>query len=164
MPPAVFVNEDLEIIHTRGKFDRYFKMPPGRPSLNILKMALDDLTLPLQSAIVAAKKEKRPVRRKGVTVSVSQWEERRRQREIVSFEVTPLKSAMNEPCFMIVFLEEAPLWSRGKSAGQIPCEAAEGLLDQEAQETGAGTGDGQGTFAIGDRKPGSYQRGVAIRQ
>ena len=73
VPPAVFVNEDLEIIHTRGKFDRYFKLPPGRPSLNILKMAVDDLTLPCKARFVAAKKEKRPVHRKGITVTLAEW-------------------------------------------------------------------------------------------
>jgi len=42
--------------------------------------------------------------------------------QIVSFEVIPLTSTLNEPCFMIVFLEEAPLWSRGKfgRAGSLP--------------------------------------------
>ena len=118
VPPAVFVNEDLEIIHTRGKFDRYFKMPPGRPSLNILKMAIDDLALPLQNAIAAAKKENRPVRRKGVPVSATNGKKGAASEEIVSFEVTPLKSALNEPCLMIVFLEETPLGSRGKAGSR----------------------------------------------
>ncbi len=117
MPPAVFVNEDLEIIHTRGRFDRYIKVPSGRPSLNILKMAIDDLTLPLQSAIAAARKEQRAVHRKGITVSVANGKKGATIEQIVSFEVVPLNSTMNEPCFMIVFLEEAPLWSRGKSGG-----------------------------------------------
>ncbi len=118
VPPAVFVNEDLEIVHTRGKFDRYFKMPPGRPSLNILKMALDDLALPLQNAIVAAKKENRPVRRKGVFVSATNGKKGAASDEVVSFEVTPLQSGLNEACLMIVFLEEAPLWSHGKSGSR----------------------------------------------
>jgi two-component system, chemotaxis family, CheB/CheR fusion protein len=83
-------------------------MPSGRPSLNILKMAVDDLTLPLQSAIAAARKEKRPVRRKGVTVSVAYGKKGTAIEQIVSFEVIPLKSTMNESCLMIVFLEETP--------------------------------------------------------
>ncbi len=115
VPPAVFVNEDLEIIHTRGKFNRYFKVPSGRPSLNILKMALNGLTLPLQNAIAAAKKENRPVRRKGLAVRIANGKRGAASEEIVSFEVIPLTSTLNEPCFMIVFLEEGPLWSFGKS-------------------------------------------------
>lgn len=114
VPPTVFVNEDLEIIHTRGKFNRYFKVPSGRPSLNILKMALDDLTVPLQNTIAAAKKGNRLVRRRGVNVRVMS-EKKGATEEVVSFEVIPLKSALNEPCFMIVFLEETPSSSYGKS-------------------------------------------------
>ena len=110
------MNEDLEIIHTRGKFNRYFKVPSGRPSLNILKMALNGLTLPLQNAIAAAKKENRPVRRKGLAVRIANGKRGAASEEIVSFEVIPLTSTLNEPCFMIVFLEEGPLWSSGKSS------------------------------------------------
>jgi two-component system, chemotaxis family, CheB/CheR fusion protein len=119
VPPTVFVNEDLEIVHTRGKFNRYFKVPSGRPSLNILKMALDDLAVPLQNALAAAKKEKRPVCRKGITVKVANGKRGAASEEIVSFEVIPLKSALNESCFMIVFLAGAPLWSDGKSGRSI---------------------------------------------
>jgi two-component system, chemotaxis family, CheB/CheR fusion protein len=38
-PAAVFVNEDLDVVHTRGNVTRYLKLAPGRASLNILKMA-----------------------------------------------------------------------------------------------------------------------------
>jgi two-component system, chemotaxis family, CheB/CheR fusion protein len=57
------------------------------------------------------------VHRKGITVSVANGKKGAAIEQIVSFEVIPFKSAVNEPCFMIVFLEEAPLWSRGKSGG-----------------------------------------------
>ena len=34
-PAAAFINEDLEIIHTRGNISRYFKLAPGRASLSV---------------------------------------------------------------------------------------------------------------------------------
>ena len=107
VPPTVFVNEDLEIIHTRGKFNRFFKMPSGRPTLNILKMAPDDLALPLQTAIAVAKKENRSVARKGIAVRGSNGKKGAAAGETISFEVVPLKSGMNELCYMIVFTEQA---------------------------------------------------------
>ena len=107
VPPTVFVNEDLEVVHTRGKFNRFFKMPPGRPTLNILKMSVEDLTLPLQTAIAAAKKEKRAVSRKGIAIRVANGKKGAGPAETVSFEVVPLKSGMNELCLMIVITEDA---------------------------------------------------------
>jgi two-component system, chemotaxis family, CheB/CheR fusion protein len=115
VPPTVFVNEDMEIIHTRGRFNRYFKMPAGRPTLNVLKMAHDDLMLSLQNAILAAKKEKRPVSRTGITVKVTNGKKGASRKENVAFEVTPLRSGLNELCFMIVFREEGSPWKPGKS-------------------------------------------------
>src|SRR5215470_6808535 len=47
-PATVFINEDLEIIHTRGQVNRYLKLAPGRASLNILKMAREGLLLDLR--------------------------------------------------------------------------------------------------------------------
>jgi two-component system CheB/CheR fusion protein len=114
VPPTVFVNEDLEIIHTRGKFNRYFKMPPGRPTLNILKMAHDDLMLDLQNAIARAKKEKRMVRKKSVVLRATNGKNGEND-QVVNVEVIPVKSGMNEQGFMIVLQEEAAGTASGKS-------------------------------------------------
>src|SRR5262249_649828 len=50
-PATVFVNEGLEIVHTRGQVNRYLKLAPGRASLNILKMAREGMLLDLRNAI-----------------------------------------------------------------------------------------------------------------
>ncbi len=86
-------------------------MPVGRPTLNLLKVALEDLSHPLQSAILAAKRQNRAISRKGITVRVSGGK-RRRAEELVSFEVVPFTSGMNELYFMIVFLEDPPAVQR----------------------------------------------------
>jgi two-component system CheB/CheR fusion protein len=138
VPPAVFVNEDLEIVHTRGRFDRYFKMPPGRPTLNLLKMAVEDLSVPLQSAILAAKKEKRLVHRKGITLRLPNGKKGASREEVVSLEVVPVKSAMNELCFMIVFLEEDNSQAKGGSRGKRRVDSSSKRyrrLEEELQAT-----------------------------
>src|ERR1700690_436773 len=67
-PATVFINEDLEILHTRGNVNRYLKLASGRASLNLLKMALDGLQFDLRSAITLSKKESRAVKKQNVIV------------------------------------------------------------------------------------------------
>ncbi len=56
-PATAFINEDLEIIHTRGNISRYLKLGTGRASLNILKMTREGILLGLRTAIAKAGKE-----------------------------------------------------------------------------------------------------------
>jgi DNA-binding CsgD family transcriptional regulator len=67
-PATVFVNEDLEIIHSRGNVNRYLKLAPGRASLSISKMAREGLLTDLRNAISQAKKENVPVRRQNIQI------------------------------------------------------------------------------------------------
>src|SRR5262249_15214050 len=65
-PATVFINEELEIVHSRGNINRYLKLSPGRASLSILKMAREGMLLELRNAITRAKKENTSVRKVGV--------------------------------------------------------------------------------------------------
>jgi two-component system CheB/CheR fusion protein len=46
-PATAFINEDMEIIHTRGRVNRYLKLSPGRASLSILKIAREGILVDL---------------------------------------------------------------------------------------------------------------------
>lgn len=99
-PAAVFVDEALEIVHTRGDVDRYLKLSSGRATLSILKMAREGLLLELRNAVTRAKKENITVRREHVEVKTDHTVRN------VSFEVIPLRvSSSREPYLMIVFEE-----------------------------------------------------------
>jgi two-component system CheB/CheR fusion protein len=107
-PAVVFVNEDMEIVHSRGNVDRYLKLAPGRASLSLLKMAREGLQIELRNAISRAKKENAPVAKRNLHVkngngdSISSTEAVR----LVSFEVTPVTLAnLKEMYFMIIFQE-----------------------------------------------------------
>ncbi len=76
-PATVFVNDDLEIIHTRGSVNRFLKLMPGRASLSILKMAQEGLLLELRNAISRAKERKR----RGAEGKCSHQRRRRWRRE-----------------------------------------------------------------------------------
>ncbi|HEU5410118.1 MAG TPA: chemotaxis protein CheB [Candidatus Acidoferrales bacterium] len=111
-PAAAFINEDLEIIHTRGNISRYFKLAPGRASLSILKMAREGLLMDLRNAISRAKKDNVPVRKENVLVKSGNGNggthSANEATRLVNFEVAPIRMGkLKEPYFMIIF-EDAP--------------------------------------------------------
>jgi two-component system, chemotaxis family, CheB/CheR fusion protein len=55
-PPAIVVNDHLEIVQTRGRTGNFLELAPGRASLNLLKMARPGLLYQLQNAIDEAKR------------------------------------------------------------------------------------------------------------
>jgi two-component system, chemotaxis family, CheB/CheR fusion protein len=99
-PTAVFVDEALEVVHSRGNVDPYLKLSAGRATLSILKMAREGLLLELRNAITRAKKDHVTVRREHVEVKTDH------SIRDVNFEVIPLRVAnTNEPYLMVVFEE-----------------------------------------------------------
>jgi two-component system CheB/CheR fusion protein len=67
-PATVFVNDELEIVHSRGSVNRYLKLSPGRASLNILKMAREALQIELRNALGRVKKEGATVHKHGIVL------------------------------------------------------------------------------------------------
>jgi two-component system CheB/CheR fusion protein len=97
-PAAVFVNEDFEIVHSRGPVDRYLKLGTGRASLAIFKMAREGLLYDLRNALTRAKKGRTAVRKQKI-----QMKEDGKVHEI-NFEVVPMQpSNANEYYYMIRF-------------------------------------------------------------
>ncbi len=113
VPATVFVNDELEIVHTRGNVSQYLKMAPGRASLNILKMARESLLIDLRNALGRAKKEGATVRKQGIELKNGSgggngWgHDSKPTTRLVSFDVMPLQLGQtNELYFMIVFQED----------------------------------------------------------
>src|SRR5260370_10506981 len=69
-PVAVVINDDMEVLESRGHVGLYLELAPGRASFNILKMAREGLLFDLQAAINDAKKEKDgvPVRKENIQI------------------------------------------------------------------------------------------------
>jgi two-component system, chemotaxis family, CheB/CheR fusion protein len=110
-PATVFINEDLEIIHSRGNVNKYLKLAPGRASLSILKMAREGLLLDLRNAISRAKKDGTAVRKQNVQIKGSNGNgngdgshSRPEVTRVVNFEVAPIRIGnLKELYFMILF-------------------------------------------------------------
>jgi two-component system, chemotaxis family, CheB/CheR fusion protein len=99
-PPAVVVNEKLDILQTRGHTGRYLELSPGKASLNLLRMARPGLLFDLQKTVEAARKGGAPVSRERLQV------ENNGGLESINLEVVPFHVAQSsEPMFLIVFNE-----------------------------------------------------------
>jgi len=103
VPSAVVVNDDLEILQSRGKTSRYLELPTGRASLNLLKMARSGLLYELRSLVEKARKEAVPVSKNGVVVEDGD------ETEVVRLEVVPFRTpARDQRHFLVLFEEKEP--------------------------------------------------------
>ena len=64
-PAGVVVNDDLEVLHVRGRTGAYLEMPSGAASMNLLKMLREGLLVPVRAAVKRARTTRAPVRKDG---------------------------------------------------------------------------------------------------
>jgi two-component system CheB/CheR fusion protein len=122
VPPAVLINEHLEILQTRGRTASFLELPSGKASLNLLKMARPGLLFELQGAIDEARKQGFEARRQNVRVEDEHIKS-------VAIRVIPFKvPTQTQYSFLIVF--ESDTAPQDGSTGLTPMPAAEVVLDQ----------------------------------
>src|ERR1700722_2674901 len=97
VPPAVLINEHLEILQTRGHTASFLELPSGKASLNLLKMARPGLLFELQGAIDEARKQGFEAVRQHVRVGDD-------KNKTISIRVVPFKvPSHGQHSFLIVF-------------------------------------------------------------
>jgi two-component system CheB/CheR fusion protein len=97
-PPAVLVNSDFDILQFRGDTSPYLAAAPGKPSVNVMKMAREGLLVGLRSTLQRAVKEGVPARQEGLLVKSNGG-----FRE-VNLEIVPVRSLDAEAgCYLIMF-------------------------------------------------------------
>ncbi|BAN34776.1 MCP methyltransferase/methylesterase, CheR/CheB with PAS/PAC sensor [Sulfuricella denitrificans skB26] len=97
-PPGVIINQDLQILHFRGQTGPYIEPSPGSASLNLLKMARQDLVLELRSVVNQAIKERSKARKEGVRIRSDGGY------RMVNLQVLPLaEEGATEPHFLVLF-------------------------------------------------------------
>ena len=99
-PAGVVVNEDLDIVHIRGRTGAYLEPMPGAPSFNILRLARPALHADLRRAIHEAKSG-----RERATVQ-SQLSDERGTRA-VTLEVVPIIEPETKAPFLLVLFHES---------------------------------------------------------
>ena len=85
-PPSVVINEDLEVLQSRGHTGSFLELPTGKVSLNLLKMARRGLIHELQGAIDEASKSGVDALRPRIQVEGDDGS------YLVNLRVTPFKS------------------------------------------------------------------------
>ena len=99
-PSAVVVNEHMDILQTRGHTGKFLELPPGKASLNLLRMVRSGLLSELQNAIETARKSGAAVAKDRVQV------DSHANMSLVNMEVTPFKAASdNNSMYLITFSE-----------------------------------------------------------
>ena len=104
-PAGVIVNDDLEVLHVRGRTGPYLEMPSGAASFNLLKLLREGLLVDVRAALMRARAAGAPVRKDGAHV--------RRNGGLVRVNVAviPLRSSTArraEPGAFLVLFEDSP--------------------------------------------------------
>jgi len=132
-PPAVLVDESLQILQFRGHTSAYLDPTPGEASLNLLRMARESMVLPLRRAIQAAAEKKVTVQETDVSVENGQ------HRQEITLEVTPVAgSTPAEHYYLVVFLSSpsAAAWAvDGALSPASLSDVASARLTRELAET-----------------------------
>lgn len=126
-PPAVIVNERLEVIQFRGHTGAFFEPPPGQPQTSVIRMAREGLVAQLHEALERAKAESVTVRKEGLRIP----DEVRTR--VVDLEVVPLAGIGDSPerFFLLLFEEVGPPRPDGAPARPPATPGALPQLDAE---------------------------------
>jgi len=95
-PAGVVVNELMDIVHFRGKTGNFLEPSPGKASLNLLKMAKEELAFELRNILHRAKKENTTVTKENIPVQVNGVQQN------ISIEAIPLPNII-EPHYLVLF-------------------------------------------------------------
>lgn len=120
-PPSVVVNDLLEIVQTKGHTGPFLELPPGKVSLNLLKMARPGLLFELQNAIEEARKNGVEAIRANVQV------EGNGGTSMVALRVTPFKTPIQDKTSFLISFESAD----GNAAAPYRELVASPLSDEE---------------------------------
>jgi two-component system, chemotaxis family, CheB/CheR fusion protein len=100
VPSAVVVNDELEILQSRGRTSRYLELPTGKVSLNLLKMARPGLLYELRALVDKARKNSIPVSKDGIVT------EDGNETSVVRLEVIPFRSPARDHRHFLILFEE----------------------------------------------------------
>ncbi len=95
-PAGVVVNDHNEILQFRGITGDWLEAAPGKPSLNVLKMARHGLSVDLRNALYKAKTTKKSFIKENIVIQFPTV------KKLVTIQVTPLANTIN-PYYLILF-------------------------------------------------------------
>jgi len=96
-PPGVIVTNDLAIVQCRGQTGPFLELAPGAASLDLLRMAREELRLPLRRAVDHARTAQSPATETGLTLVTDD------KRRTIALEVIPFSVQSAERFFLVLF-------------------------------------------------------------
>ena len=131
-PPCVIVNEKYEVLHISTRTKRYMEVPVGEPTLDILRMAREELRPALRAAIYKAFTEQKPVAFRGVKMAAEAGQ------AAVNVLVEPLAADPAYGKLVMVILEPVPspaLPPASSGNGALPGdESSKDMLIRQLEE------------------------------
>ena len=118
-PPAVIVDDQLDIIQSKGHTSSFLELPVGKASLNLLKMARSGLLYELQNAIDEARKSGMDAVRTNVSV------EQNGGANLINLRVTPFRTPIQDKTSFIVVFEPPTGLQSMPSAEAVPSPLSE---------------------------------------
>lgn len=100
LPTAVIVNEQLEVLHVVGNTGGFFRLPSGRPTYEIDKIAVKELAIPLTTGTQKVFRRHEPLRLSGIRVKDDGVE------RIVDLRIIPLAGSKTQTPMVAVLIEE----------------------------------------------------------
>ena len=122
-PPAVVVNEQMEILQSRGRTGNFLELASGKASLNLLKMARPGMLFDLQGAIEEAKMTGMEVERRNLLADGDG------QNHNTNVRVLPFRTPLQEQHSYLIVFEPVPVES-----GRVAAEDGEPLTQSERAE------------------------------
>jgi len=123
VPSAVVVNDDLEILQSRGRTSRYLELPTGRATLNLLKMARSGLLYELRALIEKARKAAIPVSKEGVVLEDASGT------ETLRLEVVPFRTPAHDQRHFLVLFEGKAVPKPSAELKPVPRQPAKEVSD-----------------------------------
>jgi len=108
-PPGVIVNDQLDIVQFRGSTGDFLMPQPGKASLNILKMAREDLSFEIRNALQHSKTTKGPYLKQGISISNG--------KQIVSIQVAPLVNSLE--LYYLILFKDTTFEKRNDADGEV---------------------------------------------
>lgn len=103
-PPAVAINGNMDILQFRGRTGVYLESPSGKATLQILKMAREDIMLELSGVVKKALSSGAAASRQGIRIKRGDSE------ELLNIDVLPIEGrAAPERFFLVVFESSGPV-------------------------------------------------------
>ncbi len=114
-PAGVVINDQFDIIQFRGATGAYLDPSPGDASLNLMKMAKDELVFELRNLLHKVKGSQTSEKKEDILMHINNTQ------QLVSIEAVPLPNTI-EPYFLILFqhkpLAEKPKENQTKTSNQ----------------------------------------------